>query len=105
MAPKKTHGDWCPLGDYCALNKVTTPDSYSIPHTHNFMTTLHGSAIFSKLDLICACYQIPMEPANIHKTAIATLFGFYEFVGMSFDLHNTGQTFQRFIDQILRGLH
>ena len=98
MAPKKTHGYWCPLGDYCALNKVTTPDSYSIPHIHNFMSTLHGSAIFSKLDLIRACYQIPMEPANIHKTAITTLFGFYEFVGMSFDLCNTGQTFQRFID-------
>ena len=28
MVPKKTPGDWCPCGDYRALNKVTTPDCH-----------------------------------------------------------------------------
>lgn len=47
MVPKKTPGDLHPRGDYHALNRVTTPDSYPVPHIYDFTTTLHGSTIFS----------------------------------------------------------
>ena len=45
-----------------------------------------------------------MEPTDIHKTTIMTPFRLYEFVRMPFELQNAAQTFQRFIDQVLRGL-
>lgn len=100
----KADGSIRPCGDYRALNKKTIPDRYAVPNLRDFNTLLAGTKIYSTLDIQRAFHHIPIAPEDIPKTAIITPFGLYEYIRMGFGLRNAAQTYQRFMDHLLRNL-
>jgi transposase InsO family protein len=101
---QKPDGSWRPCGDFRRLNLVTQVDSYPLPNMLDFSANVANCRWFSKIDLRKGYYQIPMNKADIPKTAVATPFGLYEFTRMPFGLRNAGSTFQRLMDRVLSGL-
>lgn len=103
IVPKK-NGDLRVCGDYRRLNAITTPDRYPIPRIKDFTYQLSSKTIFSTIDLNRAYQQVKIRDEDIDKSAIITPMGLFEFPRMTPGLKNAGQTFQRFIHEVLYGL-
>uniref|UniRef100_A0ABD2VXI5 RNA-directed DNA polymerase n=1 Tax=Trichogramma kaykai TaxID=54128 RepID=A0ABD2VXI5_9HYME len=98
---KKVPGEFRVCGDFRKLNAVTQPNKYPVPNLHDFTSILHGTCIYTTLDLYQAFNQIPMAPEDIQKTAFISPVGLFEFLFMPYGLRNASQTFQRYVNQAL----
>ena len=88
--------------DYRDLNAITVKDRYPLPRDVDCFDQLQSAKIFTTIDLMYGYYQTLMHPDDVHKTAIRTPLGSYEFIVMPMGLTNAPATFQRMMEAVLR---
>src|SRR5947209_7012407 len=88
--------------DYRGLNKITMKNRYPLPLMDELRDRVHGSTIFTKIDLKHGYNLVRIKEGDEWKTAFRTRYGHYEFMVMPFGLTNAPATFQAMMNDILR---
>ena len=103
MAPavysKKKYGEIRICMDYNELNKRSAKDAYPLPLPDEVQNHLVGSKVFTKLDLQCGYWQVPINTIDQAITAFCPGpdMGLLQFICMPFGLTGAPSTFQRMI--------
>lgn len=93
--------------DFRLCNQIVERDNFPLPNIDDALDSLGTGKpkYFSTLDLASGYWQIGVEEESKNKTAFITQDGLYEFNVMPMGLSNAPATFQRAMQEVLRGLH
>ncbi|GJZ07540.1 putative reverse transcriptase domain-containing protein [Tanacetum coccineum] len=88
--------------DYWELNKQTIKNRYPLPRIDNLFDQLHGSSVYSKIDLRSGYHQLRVREEDILKTAFKTRYSHYEIQVMAFGLTNSPAVFMDLMNRVCK---
>ena len=74
-----------------------------MPQIEELLDQIGNATFITTLDLAKGYWQVPMNPEDREKTAFVSPKGLYQFTVMPFGLSEAPATFQRMMDEVLRG--
>ena len=77
------------VNEYRMLNTNTILDAHPLPCVDEILADCGKGRIWLKLDMKNSFFQTLAHPDDIHKTAVTTTFGLYEWVAMPMGLKNS----------------
>ena len=104
LVPKRDANETRFCTDYRKLNEVTKGDAHPLPNITDILDQLGGMQYFSTLDLSSGFHQVEIKEEDKEKTAFSTPQGHFEYERMPFGLKGAPATFQRLMNEVLRGL-
>ena len=100
----KPDGELRVCGDFRPLNERTLLDGFPLPNLRSFAGNIKGSKVFSRVELMKAFHQIPLDPESQKKTVVVTPWGAWKFRRLPMGLRNAAQSFQRLMTHVLAGM-
>ncbi|KAL6478460.1 hypothetical protein MHYP_G00142950 [Metynnis hypsauchen] len=85
-------------------SKAIVPGSHPLPLIEDILSELHGSVMFSTLDLKRSYHQVPLHEDSRSLTAFITHDGLYHFCRIPYGLSSAPSAFQKMMTTVLSGL-
>lgn len=90
--------------DFRKVNNITVMDSFPLPLIDEILDSVGTAKYITTLDLNKGYWQIPLTDRAKTISSFITPQGLYSYTVLSFGLCNSAATFQRVINQVIRGL-
>lgn len=87
--------------DARSINTAIQRETHPIPTLESILDDMHGSKIFSKIDMKAAYTQIMLEEESRKLTNFHTSFGIKRFKRLCYGINNAFEVFQRSLDQTI----
>ena len=100
VVPKPRNDDIRICVDLTQLNKSIKRERLQLPSEAETLAQLTGSTIFSKLDITCSYWQIPLTPRTQLLTTFITPFGRFCFLRLPFGISSATEHFERRMQKI-----
>jgi len=90
--------------NYRWLNGLSISDAFPLPRIDDILADCAKGKIWGKIDMTDSFFQTRMHPDDIHKTAVTTPFGLYEWTVMPMGFKNSPAIHQCRVTNALRPL-
>jgi hypothetical protein len=90
--------------DFRKVNNVTKTDTYPIPRIEDCIDKIGKAKYISKFDMLKGYWQVPLTERAKDISAFVTPKGLYRYKVMPFGMKNSGATFQRMMNRLIRDI-
>ena len=90
--------------DYRKVNMVTKSDAYPIPRIEDYIDDVGNASFVTKMDLLKGYWQVEMTDRAKAISAFVTTDGLYQYNVLPFGMKNSGSSFQKLMNKVLKGV-